>query len=153
MLDLEAGEIDLLGVLFEQTERALREPEDVDPGILRRLYPDAYPDDPDASAQFRELTRTTDERRVARLQECRAQLGPQPPEHGGPVDLRDPEVMQRWIQAINDVRLVVGTRVGVSAEDDHHERELDPTDPEDQLWVFYHWLTALQDTLVTSVLR
>ena len=48
-----------------------------------------------------------------------------------------PDEVQAWLGVLNDTRLVLGTRLGVTEE----EPELDPADPEAGPYALYHWLT------------
>jgi hypothetical protein len=50
---------------------------------------------------------------------------------------------------LNDLRLALGTRLGVTAEDDPD----DPAFHADGGRLLYHWLTWFQDALVATVLR
>ena len=63
------------------------------------------------------------------------------------VDLT-PEEVQAWLGVLNDTRLVLGTRLGVTEE----ERELDPADPEAGAYALYQWLTWVQGDLVQELL-
>jgi hypothetical protein len=47
---------------------------------------------------------------------------------------------------LNDLRLALGTRLGVT-EDDYDRG------PTGEPWVIYHWLTAVQDSVVTALMR
>ena len=58
-----------------------------------------------------------------------------------------PEEVQAWLGVLNDTRLVLGTRLGVTEE----ERELDPADPQAGAYAMYHWLTWLQGDLVEAL--
>ena len=64
------------------------------------------------------------------------------------LDLTDPADATRWLQVLNDLRLALGTRLGISEDDD--EPDLD--DPEQQPRLLYHWLTAVQDTVVQHLM-
>ena len=59
-----------------------------------------------------------------------------------------PEVAQRWLIVLNDMRLALGTRLGVTAEG---FEEIDPDDPEAAARAAYYWLTAIQDELLTQM--
>jgi len=59
-----------------------------------------------------------------------------------------PDEAQAWLGVLNDTRLVLGTRLGVTEE----ERELDPADPEAGGYALYQWLTWLQGDLVDALL-
>jgi hypothetical protein len=76
---------------------------------------------------------------------CRADLA-----GAGEVELADPDAARRWIQLLNDLRLALGTRLGITEDDDH---ELDPTDVRAQPRLVYYWLTAVQDSVVQGLMR
>ena len=59
-----------------------------------------------------------------------------------------PDEVQAWLGVLNDTRLVLGTRLGVTEE----ERELDPADPEAGAYALYQWLTWFQGDLVEELL-
>jgi hypothetical protein len=63
------------------------------------------------------------------------------------VDLT-PEEVQAWLGVLNDTRLVLGTRLGVTEE----ERALDPADPEAGAYALYQWLTWVQGDLLQELL-
>ena len=56
--------------------------------------------------------------------------------------------MQAWLGVLNDTRLVLGTRLGVTED----ERELNPADPQAGAYAMYQWLTWLQGDLVEALL-
>jgi hypothetical protein len=60
-----------------------------------------------------------------------------------------PDEVHAWLGVLNDTRLVLGTRLGVT-EDDH---EIDPNDPRAPALALYHWLTWLQGDLVDALMR
>jgi hypothetical protein len=146
-LRLEPVEVDLLDSLFDQLEAVLDGgPDDGLDEIRLRLSPSAYRDDPDAAAEFRTLTETAlrgdrDERIAA----CRAELA-----QGGDIDLGGPDTARRWIQVLNDLRLALGTGLGVSEDDDG---TLEADDPQADVRAVYYWLTAVQDSLVGHLMR
>jgi hypothetical protein len=134
-VDVEATESALLSVLFDDFGSLLDDPDDEDP-VIQRLFPDGYTDDDAASAEYRELvSEELRQARDGRLQACRAEL----PEGAGRFEL-DEEAADRWIRVLNDIRLALGTRLGVT-----EDAELDE---EEQAVSVYHWLTAVQDMLV-----
>jgi hypothetical protein len=129
---LLAGLIDDFAVMLEQADAS-------DPA-MQRLYPDGYSDDDEAAAEFRELVAgdlTT--ARIGRLQACRAEL----PDGSGTISL-DEEATDRWLRVLNDLRLTLGVRLGVT-----EEVELDSADPVANI---YHWLSAVQDLLVSQLM-
>jgi hypothetical protein len=59
-----------------------------------------------------------------------------------------PEEVQAWLGVLNDTRLVLGTRLGVTEE----EHEVDPADPRAPAFAMYQWLTFLEGDLVDALL-
>jgi hypothetical protein len=144
LLELDPEEIELLALLFGDLTALLDDP-DADDDVLRRLNPAGYRDDPDAEAEFRSLTASAlRSDRDDRIDACRDDL-----QRGAPIDLSDDDVARRWLQVLNDLRLALGTRLGVTPDD---RPELDPDDPAAQPWIVYAWLTALQDAVVDTVM-
>ncbi len=143
-LHFDPAEAQLLDVLLGELADVVTEPDD--PAVGRRLYPDALPDDDAANAQFRELTheglRTGRRERIAA---CRAEL------QTLPVRLGDDDVARRWLQVLNDLRLVLGTRLGVT---DDGVPEPDDVDDEAGLapYAVYDYLTGVQDLVVHAVM-
>jgi hypothetical protein len=143
---LEPVEVDLLGALLDQLESVLDGSEgDGADDVRERLAPDAYPDDPDAAAEFRDLTEDAlRTEREDRIEASRAELA-----QGGDVDLTAPDTAKRWIQLLNDLRLAFGTRIGVTEDD---TPLFDPDAPDADLRAVYHWLTEAQDLVVTELM-
>ncbi|HVQ90594.1 MAG TPA: DUF2017 family protein [Mycobacteriales bacterium] len=109
--------------------------------VLRRLLPDGYRDDAAAADEFRRFTEASlrEQKRAVAV----GLLEDLPGDAGGEVRL-DPPTVERWLSALNDVRLALGTRIGV--EEDMPEP--DPDDPDTPAYVVYLWLTELQEVLV-----
>ncbi|MDE0117853.1 MAG: DUF2017 family protein [bacterium] len=108
--------------------------------VLTRLFPTAVPDDPDAEAEYREMVR--DElvsKRLARLDTV-AELAE--------ATVLDREQLAAWMGAVNDIRLVLGTRLEVT-EDDEFE-ETDEEDPEAVARSAYWYLGWLMEHLVEA---
>lgn len=107
---------------------------------LRRLFPTAYADDPERDREYHALVRDelADRRRaavdtvVATIDETRV----------------DEEQLLAWMGAINDLRLVLGTRLDVSEET---EPVPDPEDPEAPLLVLYGYLGYLLESIVEAL--
>ena len=61
------------------------------------------------------------------------------------------EEAQSWLGTLNDLRLTLGSRLGI--EEDNHDDflELPEDDPMFALFHIYDWLTYLQDTLVRAL--
>jgi hypothetical protein len=118
-----------------------------DDPVLARLFPDAYSDDEAAAGEFRKYTEQgLRSGKVAAANTVLATL----PQDGGRVRLA-PEDAQAWLRALNDVRLALGTRLGIT-EDYEDEMELpDWADPRSAYLEVYHWLGYVQDTLVRAL--
>lgn len=132
---LEPGEVTVLRDVVADVTALLRSEGD-DP-VSRRLFPDASPD-PEIAAELRDLLH--DDLREAKLAAARTMLETLPDD--GRIDL-DAEAAGQWLTALNDLRLTIGTAIGVTEDSEG--------DPDDVGWSLYHWLTFLQDTLVEAV--
>lgn len=116
-----------------------------DPALLR-LLPDAYPDDSDASHEFRRLTQ--DGLRARKLANAISVLESLHTESERIV--LDPVRAHAWLTSLTDLRLVLGSRLGITddpASQDWTEDDLDG-DPRAGLLAIYDWLGYLQETLV-----
>lgn len=144
-LHLEGDERDVLSVLLDELDSVLAADPDPDDAVQQRLFPSAYRDDEDAAEEYRALTETSLRTlRDERIAACRADLA-----NGAVFDLADAELGQRWIQVLNDLRLALGTRLGVSEAD---SGELDETAPDAQPRALYLWLTEVQDLMVHALM-
>lgn len=114
---------------------------------LARLLPDAYRDDPDAAGEFRRYTEQS--LRSAKQETARTVLDTLPAD-GGPVKLSRDQA-QSWLRALNDVRLTLGVRLGVTEEFEDEWRQLDPLDPRATAFEVYAWLGDVQESLVQAL--
>jgi len=138
---LEPTEVDLLSQVLSEFEQASLALAPGDP-VYERFHPAAY-EDPRAAAEFRDLVGDdADTARSARVAQCRAELS-------GTTLRLDDGAAERWLMTLNDLRLGLGIRLGVTAEDDPE----DPAYQTDPGRLLYHWLTWFQDALVSAVLR
>jgi Domain of unknown function (DUF2017) len=115
--------------------------------ILARLLPDGYQQDPEAAGEFRKYTeRGLRDGKVAAAMTVLESL----PARGGRVRLSEADA-QAWLRSLNDVRLALGVRLGVTDDFAEPGGEIDPADPRSAyVWV-YHWLAYLQETLVDAL--
>jgi hypothetical protein len=120
-----------------------------DDPALARLLPDAYSDDPEASGEFRKYTEQG--LRSGKAAAARTVLATLPPD-GGRIRLSEPEA-QAWLRALNDVRLALGTRLGVTDDFDEQVAGMGPEDPRAAYVGVYQWLAFLQETLVQALSR
>jgi hypothetical protein len=141
-----ATDPDPLAALVGMTaEPSAPQPPD-DPAVLR-LLPDAY-DDPAGAAEFRRLT--DDELRRGKATAL-SRLADDVDRTREPIELDD-EGADSWVQAINDVRLVLGVRLGIDDDDGGWRRAIPAGDPRGPLASAYNWLTALQELLLDAML-
>lgn len=136
--------------------------------VLRRLFPDAYggpggePASPEEaeeqrehSAEFRRFTendlrarKRDDALAVIRSLDALTSSS----EEGGVLKLSHEE-SGRWLGALNDLRLAIGSRLEVADEDDtDHLYRLPDEDPRKPMVMAYLWLGGLQETLVTTLM-
>jgi Domain of unknown function (DUF2017) len=123
---------------------AAQTPEDP---VLARLLPDAYSDDPEAAGEFRKYTEPA--LRSAKY-EVAKQLLDTLPEAGGRIQLSNVEALA-WLKALNDVRLALGVRLGVTEEFEEEWAKLKPDDPQWTAYEVYAWLGAVQESLVQAL--
>lgn len=114
--------------------------------ILARLLPDGYSDDPEAAAEFRRYTEY--DLRMAKLSAAAIVLDTL--ESGGAVRLDDAQAHE-WMRVLNDLRLAIGTRLGVEEDYEAVADTLPDDDPLRGLYAVYEWLTWMQDSLVGAL--
>jgi Domain of unknown function (DUF2017) len=135
---LSQAERDLLRDLPAELRRLLEvNPEDPS---ARRLFPPAYEGDQGAEQEYRRLMR--DELLAGRREALRVL------EETADRERLTREELDAWLGALNDLRLVLGTRLGVTEE--LYEEALDPEDPQARETALYVYLTWLQEQLVEA---
>jgi len=142
-LRLPAEERDLLRSLGPQMRMVLTSPDpaaDGDPAV-QRLFPVAYPTDEDRQTEYRLLVH--DELLSSHLAAL-AVL-----EETAGADRLDEDQLSAWMRAVNEVRLVLGTRLDITEEGD--ERPLDPRDPRTPGFAVYDYLTYLQGEIIDAL--
>jgi hypothetical protein len=115
--------------------------------VLARLLPDAYRDDPESAGEFRRYTEQgLRSGKVAAAQTVLDTL----PAGGGRVRLR-PEDAQAWLRSLNDVRLAIGTVLGITEDYEDEMEAASWADPRSAYLEVYHWLGYVQDSLVRAL--
>jgi hypothetical protein len=153
MIATDADQADPADSLEALMELAQAPVEISDDPAVRRLLPDAYSAEGDAalSAEFRRLMDGDLRRKKAQaLRAMQSDLAALGRDSGGSLMLKADRA-EVWLQALNDIRLVVGSRLDVSEDMSEVLRDLDPDDPRVPLLVAYERLTWLQESLVTAV--
>ncbi len=159
-LKLDAAEFGVLSQLFDQMAELLEHPESeagADPlakmlnmsgstqisedPALARLFPDGYSDDEHASADFRRFTeQDLRGQKLSALATVRGTLSG----WTGKSSITAQQA-QDWLKAINDLRLVLGTRLEIN---DEAETDFEADEPGIHL---YNYLTYLQGTLIDAL--
>jgi hypothetical protein len=131
------------------------EPEDP---VLARLFPTAYPDDPEAAGDFRRFTEGTlrdgkAEAAVTVIDGLEdAGLPPELTEEGLVIDVElDEPTAETWLRSFTDIRLALATRLEVEEGDEEYWATLDEEDPRGQAHDIYVWLGYLQESLVDAL--
>lgn len=110
----------------------------------RRLFPTAYPHDAEKDAGYQVFARDKlVERRKTAADTVRATA-----DHD---ELSEDELAQ-WMAVVNDARLVIGTRLDVSEDDELDWTETDWNDPDVQLRIIYEDLGVLLDGMVKALM-
>jgi hypothetical protein len=117
-----------------------------DDPALARLFPAAYAD-AEAAEEYRRFTYTELHGiKVAALDQLARQLADMAPDI-----VLDEESAQVWLAAFNDIRLVIGSRIGITEEDEEDFDSLPPDDMRAQAYGLYVLLTVLQESLVEAL--
>lgn len=117
---------------------------------LARLFPDAYRDDEKSAAEFRRYTEG--ELRGGKRERARCALDSLPSGRGGRFELTE-EQARCWLGTLNDLRLVLGARFGLTDDEQEPGADLEPDDPLRAYVPAYHYLAYLQETLIEALPR
>ena len=136
-LHLPAVERELVVNLVDQLRDLLTATTD-DPSV-RRLFPTAYNEDPERDREYQQLVRDELlERRLASLATV---------EQTAEAETVDEEELSAWLTAINDVRLVLGTRLDVTED----LAAVDADDPDAPAYAVYDYLGFLVSEVVDAL--
>ena len=137
-LRLSDGERELLASLPTELT-ALIEADPADPG-LRRPFPPAHEDDEESEVEFRRLMH---EELLAGRREALEVLA-----ETARSERLSGEQLDAWLRALTDLRLALGTRLGVTEET--YDREIDPDDPQAYELSVFAYLSWLQEQAVEA---
>jgi hypothetical protein len=112
---------------------------EVDPS-LRRLFPTAYADDPDLDAEYHSLVRDDLRQRHLTALDTVASTIEQP--------RLDEEQLLAWMAAVNDVRLVLGTRLDLTEDTPMHPP---PGHPDEAALAVYGYLGYLLEEIIEAL--
>ncbi|MFZ1117915.1 MAG: DUF2017 domain-containing protein, partial [Propionibacteriaceae bacterium] len=127
------------------------EPGPLEDPVLKRLFPDAYPNDSAASADFRRFTER--DMKAIRVTEARVVLDRLATTELGARDLKIPaEEVESWLRTLTSVRLAVATRLGIrDAAGADELAALPEDDPRSFMVSVYDWLGFAQETLISAL--
>jgi hypothetical protein len=147
------AEAELLRSIPGELGPVLSAPVDPDDPVSERLFPRAYldPTEEGAEREWQELVRPELVReRLAALERLTKSLERGQAREGRiEVDL-DADEAQAWLGALNDARLALGTRLGVTEDLDYDDVPEDH--PDAAAYAVYGWLTWLEGDLVETLL-
>jgi hypothetical protein len=141
--EFEPAEASMLVSLAEQVADLVgtRGGNEDDPAVLR-LLPDAYPDDPEASREFRRFTADgLAGRKVANAGVLAASVAEAAAAASATKVTIDAQAAQAWLRALTDIRLTIAARLGI-------EQDEDPGADDPVLHDLYDWLGFVQGSLV-----
>jgi hypothetical protein len=142
-----APDDDELAAIVGMSDGGLDQPAVPDDPVLARLLPDAYSDDPDAAGEFRRFTESG--LRSGKV-ECARTLLDTLPASGGKVRLNSQQA-EAWLRSLNDVRLALGVRLGVTDDYDALDADVEADDPRFAYVQVYQWLAYIQGSLVAAL--
>jgi hypothetical protein len=109
---------------------------------VRRLYPEAYAADPEMQEEYRKLTlEELQSGRLAAVDDIEATVD---------ADVLTADQLTSWMHAINALRLVLGTMLDVSEDDQPFD--YDPDDPDAANMALYGYLGVLLEEIVAAQL-
>ncbi|MDQ3664112.1 MAG: DUF2017 domain-containing protein, partial [Actinomycetota bacterium] len=63
----------------------------------------------------------------------------------------DADAVDGWLRCLTDIRLALGTRLGVEQDDDERWEQLPDDDPDKAMHDVYDWLAFVQETLLRTL--
>jgi hypothetical protein len=136
-LNFREEEVLLVQGLLGELEALLEDPDDP---AVRRLFPPAHADR-ESEEQYRSLVRDQlvagRSKALTTMRDTLAQ------------ETLSSEEADAWLRALNDLRLVLGTRLDVTEDTDYEG--LDPREPRGRDLAIYAYLSWLQEQLVEAL--
>jgi hypothetical protein len=138
---LGTGERELLAELCRQSRELLEEEDPSSDPSIARLFPAAYKDDPLGSLEFE--TNMGDAPRAGKLAAIDTM------ERTVDSSELSEEELLIWMGAVNDFRLLLGTRIDIKEEST--ESDYPEGDPNHDSFQVYVYLTWLQDRMLRAL--
>lgn len=142
-LRIPPAERDVLRTLPGQLRGLLTEGAATTDPVVRRLFPSAYPDEPERAAEFDAMVR--DDLVAQRMQAIDVM------ERTIDAERLSEDELVAWLSAINDLRLVLGTRLDVTEEMTELDMGVSPEDPRAQMFALYAYLSYLEEDVVGAL--
>ena len=126
-------------------------PEPAEDPVLRRMFPDAYANDPAAAADFRRFTER--DLKVKKISEAGMVLAALEATRYGRHELRIPvSEADTWLRTLTSLRLAIAIRLGITDAAAAEElAEIDEHDPRAFMASVYDWLSFAQETLISAL--
>lgn len=140
-LRLEPGERAVLRGLPAQLRDLIENEDPTSDPAMARLYPPAYLDDPIRNLEYERFA--GDDLTSQRLSSIDAMEG------SIDADRLTEEQLLSWLGVLNDLRLVLGTRLEITEETT--EDDFAPNDPRTSTFALYAYLTWLVDAIVRAL--
>jgi len=153
VVTLDANEIELLRTIPDEIRGALEKPASKDDPVYNRLFPSAYldPTEEGAEQEWQELVHPELlQSRLAALELVTSTLDRAVTKRGRAEVELAPDEVEAWLGVVNDARLTLGTRLGVT--EDAESEAIDPSDPTAAAHAVYGWLTWFENDLVETLL-
>jgi hypothetical protein len=153
VVTLDANEVELLRTIPDQVRAALEKPASKDDPVYNRLFPSAYldPTEEGAEQEWQELVHPELlQSRLAALDLVTTTLDRAATKRGRAEVELAPDEVEAWLGVVNDARLALGTRLGVT--EDAESEAIDPSDPSAPAHAVYGWLTWFENDLVDTLL-
>ena len=140
-VSLGGGERELLAALCRQSRELLEEEDPSSDPSIARLFPAAYKDDPLRSLEFEtNMGDAPKAGKLAALDTLERTIGQS--------ELTEEELLT-WMGAVNDFRLLLGTRIDIKEEST--ESDYPEGDPNHDAFQVYVYLTWLEDRMLRAL--
>jgi hypothetical protein len=153
VVHMATEEIEVLRQLATELGQLLNDPS-IDDAVATRLFPRAYLDPTEEQTEEDWQRLVHPELVSSRLAALQLLVDTLPAVSGNDpewIEARlDAEAEAAWLGVLNDARLALGTRLGVTEDDDFSA--LAPDEPDFYARQVYLWLSALQEELVQALL-
>lgn len=144
---LDRQEADLMRSLLDEVTSLLEPDAPRNDPVVERLFPDAFESAKDSRA-YRELV--GDDLRAGK-KEALSTVGDKLGDSGRATFPLDAGAVDAWLTVLTDLRLALGTRLGVTEET--MEEEPDTNNPDGPAKAVLHWLGWLQEMTISEMTK